>query len=118
VIEALSAKGADDPFGDQVAHLGAQTRAAARATGAPADDGLGSDQDQVAPPVAAESAGQDPQQLVTGTDAGAWRVGRVRTESWWRRRRFSATSSVRGRRAARMTLSALFLIAGTHSAAK
>jgi hypothetical protein len=37
----------------------------------PRDDGLGPDQHEVAPPVAAETAGDDPHQLVAGVDGGA-----------------------------------------------
>ena len=37
----------------------------------PADDGLGPDEHEVAPPVAAEAAGEDPQQLVAEVNRGA-----------------------------------------------
>jgi hypothetical protein len=65
----------------QVAHVGAQAGTAAQAARAPApeeppgaavpaDDGLGPDQKEMPPPVAAEAAGHDPQQFVAGADRG------------------------------------------------
>jgi hypothetical protein len=38
----------------------------------PADDGLRADEHEVAPPVATETAGEDPEQLVARADPGAF----------------------------------------------
>jgi hypothetical protein len=72
---------ADSPGhrGDQLAHLGAEARAADRPAGAPApeeqprlampaDDALGPDQDQVPAPVTAESANHNPEEFVASAE--------------------------------------------------